>query len=293
MVLFGQGNGTFQVTEQPALVNNGFIPGDVNHDGKVDLIGTKVFLGQADGTFKTVSGAPLMFQGPTVVADFDGDNALDFFAGATLWKGNGQGVFQVAGSFNFMDGTTATGDFNGDGRIDVVRCDSADVGVLLNSGNGRFDGPLKLDDRPNGPVLARDVNSDGEIDLVATTGGTKEVNVFLGRAGEQFDPAVNYSAGNNAPTALAAADFNGDRRLDLVTANGAGNDMNVLLGTGGGKFAAPTSFAVGTKPSAVATGDFNGDMKPDLAVAKAVTPSPRNSRRWRPEFFGCMRRRWS
>ena len=53
----------------------------------------------------------------------------------------------------------ATGDFNGDGHLDLIISGGGGV-LLLGSGDGTFQAPRRLS-LPNGSLTAGDLNGDG------------------------------------------------------------------------------------------------------------------------------------
>jgi VCBS repeat protein len=118
-------------------------------------------------------------------------------------------------------------------------------------------------------VTVGDFNGDGHPDLAVTNsaaGAGNGVSVLLGNGDGTFKAHVDYPAGSN-PRSLMAADFNHDGKLDLAVTDTASNSVSILLGNGDGTFQARVSYPTGTSPEWLAAADFNGDGNLDLAVA--------------------------
>jgi hypothetical protein len=169
----------------------------------------------------------------------------------------------------------ATGDFNGDGRLDLVtgNADGDSGSVLLGDGNGGFGAPTSfLVGTPFYSMAVADFNGDGRLDLATANGTANRVSVLLGdgHGGFSAGPGSPITVGSS-PYSVATADFNGDGKPDLAVANSGDNTVTVLLGNGNGGFTAAVGspFSVGAHPSSVAVGDFNGDGKPDVVTANA------------------------
>jgi len=164
----------------------------------------------------------------------------------------------------------AVGDFNHDGKLDLVTANMVmyNVSVLLGNGDGTFQ-PMVNYSTDYGPnsIAVGDFNGDGNLDL-ATANGIGDVSVFLGNGDGTFQPAVNYPAGNY-PQSIAVGDFNGDGKLDLVVTNNEGNNVSVLLGNGDGTFRLPVNSPAGAFPFGIAVADFNGDGNLDVVVTSA------------------------
>ena len=169
----------------------------------------------------------------------------------------------------------AVGDWNRDGKLDVVTCnDGETVTVLLGDGRGGF-APA-----PGSPLRAAahliavgDVNKDKNPDLALTHHDSFGVMVFLGAGDGRFAPAPGspFAAHQGAKAhnhGLALSDLNRDGNLDITTSNQDDNSVSVLLGDGRGGFgpAAGSPFAVGRAPYPHAVGDVNGDGNLDIAT---------------------------
>ena len=167
----------------------------------------------------------------------------------------------------------ATGEFNGDGKLDLAVANdfSNSVSILLGNGNGTFR-PAAAYSAGSGPIAIAvgDFNADGKLDLVIANNGSGDVTVFLGNGDGTFQPGVAYSAGSG-PIAVAAGDFNADGKLDLAVANNGSGDVTVLLGRGNGTFEPGAVYTTGQGASSVAVGDFNEDGKLDLAVTNNIS----------------------
>ena len=167
-----------------------------------------------------------------------------------------------------------SGDFNGDGKVDLVAGDIShtDLVMLLGNGDGSLKAPLTyhLTAAPH-YLIANDFNRDGKLDLATANPYAASISVFLGKGDGSFEPPMNYPVGR-FPTQIRAADFNRDGWLDLAVLGG-NNDVDVLLANGTGTFQNARSFGLSQPPGALATGDANGDGRIDLIIGMRNIPS--------------------
>jgi hypothetical protein len=179
----------------------------------------------------------------------------------------------------------AKGDFNNDGRIDVVVLNqqvqgvtqTSKLSVLLGTGVGGFEAPRTVDlGGPPSAVAVGDFNNDGRLDAAAIVfQQLNNVKVFLGDGAGNLRPPAVFTAGA-FPAAIAVGDFNGDGKADLAVANDGlvgSNYVSILLGSGDGRFgAAAETPRPGTPLNSVArvvVVDLNGDGRQDLVVEGA------------------------
>src|SRR5579883_3382642 len=278
----------------------------------VRIIGNNIY--QADKTFtvnltnpvpNNTSFAPQQtfsvgyFPEAVAAGDFNGDGEPDLAAantrdntvsvrlnttprGATTLSFDPQQTFATG----FDPGSVAVGDFNGDGRPDLVISNAGSnmVSVLLNTTPTGANTPSFAPQQTfatgpgPGPVAVGDFNGDGKLDIAIANSRDNTVSVLLnttptGATMPSFAPQRTFTT-SSALSSVAVGDFNGDGKPDLAATNGGfGTDtVSVLLnmtptGATVPSFAAQRTFATGSAPDSVAVGDLNGDGKPDLAIA--------------------------
>lgn len=178
----------------------------------------------------------------------------------------------------------ATGDFNGDGHLDLLPNDfDATTGssARLRAGDGRGNFGFDLSNgNLGGPgnqafIATSDLNGDGKPDVVLPRGlGNEPMLLQLSAANGRFTTttaAFGAYTHRNA-TAAVIADFNGDGKNDLAVADGTAREITLLAGDGAGRF--PNSlgapFKLNTGTVHLAAADFNQDGKADLALADQV-----------------------
>ncbi len=195
-----------------------------------------------------------------------------------VYSETGNGGFSAA-VYSPLEGEfiVAEGDFNGDGRADLVVTSSEGITLLLSTGDGTFTTtPSVLSigmQAPGGPppccidaVAAADFNGDGNLDLAARLSSHSLV-VLLGRGDGSFEsPIVVPQAPSFFENQLLVADVNGDSIPDLIA---SGEGVDYFLGTGTGSFQPKVPLAgyipLGLGVSYLTLADFNGDGKIDIA----------------------------
>lgn len=199
-------------------------------------------------------------------------------------------------------GSVRIADMNADGRADIVVCcyisnsfppyDNWRDMIFFNQGGGAFTqvpGWISNDQSHTGDAQVGDIDNDGDLDLLAVTGGggfAAPRIYFGGDAGGPTPGAPSQTAGwvSTPPTsgwatsgALFDADNDGD--LDIVTTNQGVNPnpfrpmyfFRNLTAQGGGIPTAPVWQSLESSiQNTVATSDFDKDGFPDIAVAKWV-----------------------
>ncbi len=175
-------------------------------------------------------------------------------------------------------GGLITGDFNGDGKLDLATANTTSntVSVLLGNGDGTFAAASTFavgSDPFN--LVAGDFNNDGKLDLAVANfagGATSNISILLGNGDGTFQtPGPTFAAGKG-PISVVTGDFNRDGKLDLAVANRLDNTVSILLGNGDGTFQPHADYVASTQDVAgLAVGDFNGDGKLDLAVTNPST----------------------
>jgi len=134
--------------------------------------------------------------------------------------GNGDGTFQPQ-LITSLSGTSplaaAFGDFNGDGKLDMVELNSSyTMWYLYRKWNGHFQSPNCVANVAGTSIVAGDFNGDGKLDIAVTSSIFGNLAVFLGNGDGTFSSPVHYSLGGWAPASIAVGDFNGDGKLDLA-----------------------------------------------------------------------------
>jgi hypothetical protein len=291
----------------PAFTNLGIpFAVDLNHDGKLDLVfyaqnasgvwQGSAALGNGDGTFQpaiAIVGADIQGGSPTgefVLADFNGDGKVDMAlvnelpspapSTIVILLGNGDGTFQAPMTTGVQANTEynyiAAGDFNQDGKLDIVTTyfvssSNSGISILFGNGDGTFQAPVNSQNSFfDQQLTVGDFNGDGVLDLA---GGS--AIVALGNGDGTFQSPIT-SSGTSGLQNVSAADVNGDGKLDLVVSSSADPRpleffAGVEIGDGSGGLV--IGAGVGGSP-AFPAGDFNGDGKLDFVTSTEDYPFP-------------------
>lgn len=252
-VALGNGDGTFTDANDFAHADNtplSFVTGDLNHDGKTDLV--------------------------TSTAGVPGSG----FATITFSPGNGDGTFGNNGGQieNHPSDSIVLADFRNNGLLDLA----TSYGVEKSNNDGSFSTPFTYPAGNGlGRVIVGDFNGDGLPDIALAPDDTQstqaaDITILINNGLQGF----NASTVSISPTAtdlagLTAADINGDGHVDLIATLGPGspdhaNNLVVIPGNGDGTFGAPQFTPVGSDAGQVETGDIFGLGRPDVIVLNKV-----------------------
>lgn len=247
---------------------------DFNGDGIMDIVeatnddaslsgGVQIFLGNANGTFKSAVEYDGLPQSATSISagDLNGDGRLDLVmgseGGSTVFLQQANGTLG-AGSYvthSGVEGDSLLSDFNGDGKLDLATAVNSRMYINFGNGDGTFKSSLQYTSSGRSLQMG-DVNGDGVNDLVTESG------YLLGSTSGAFGAFVSVASGGNQ---ITLADINADGSLDIVS------DKTIRLGNNDGTFAAATTYFSGGSTVAngmhqVSSADLNGDGNLDIAV---------------------------
>ncbi len=248
-----------------------FVSGDVNGDGRTDVV---AFYNDGGGDRMTASvfyGTPTGLSAPTLVWD------------SNTWAWWPQ------------DTRFVSGDVNGDGRTDVVAFyndgggDRMTASVFYGTPTGLSAPTLVWDSNTwawwpqDTRFVSGDVNGDGRTDVVAFYndggGGRMTASVFYGTPTGLSAPTLVWDSNTWAwwpqDTRFVSGDVNGDGRTDVVAFynDGGGGRMtaSVFYGTPTG-LSAPTlvwdsnTWAWWPQDTRFVSGDVNGDGRTDVVA---------------------------
>jgi len=177
-----------------------------------------------------------------VVADVNGDGALDLLVATTADEGYAQNP----------------------GYADVILNTPGSLGTFHPGVHYSTTGT-----NPSSIAVA-DLTGTGFFDLVIANFGTGSVSVFIhGATLGTFDSAVDVPTGGQ-PNQVVISDLKGDGKRDLVLADmsSSGNVIVLMADPANpGKFLAPMNLPTGLTTPSVAVGDLNGDGAPDIVAA--------------------------
>jgi hypothetical protein len=263
LLLVGNGDGTFQapinVFSDPSFTPLSVAVGALQKNGQLDLVITGqvssstgsfgevvVLAGDGHGSFAQAASLPVgTFPNSVVLGDFNNDGTLDAavtdsaLGTVDVLLGKGDGTLAPPVSFatgapadtTIADYYLAAGDFNGDGKLDIVAANRGNntVSVLLGKGDGTFQTAVTYPVGASGPqsVAVGDFSQDGELDIVAANVDDNKISVLLGNGDGTFSTPVIYTTGAGA-NSVAVAEFNG-HFPDLAVTNWISKTLSILV----------------------------------------------------------------
>lgn len=288
--------------------------GDLNGDGKPDLVVTALIPSQTVHIYSNESSGAGNFSftkqqrlelpsfnsaqrttGQVRIADFDGDGKLDLVVG-TVTTGD-QSIFifrnNSTGAPNFVTtpievnfagtnpgGIIYPGDFDQDGKIDLVIGSSTATGLLTFLRNTSLPSSISFERigtfgnsfTRQGLVVA-DFNLDGLPEVASTTGSSGSIEVLRNSGSFSFTVAGTIaSSGAFFPIGIDAGDMDGNGYPDLVMAS-LSNEVVYYENTTTGSTISfrNANTAVTFQARYLKIGDLNDDGKPDIAFVDRST----------------------
>lgn len=258
------------------------VSGDFNADGKTDLaVGTPYFSSEG-----TPNGRLYIFYA-------DGSIPVSATSADVVITGSGNY------SYDFLGWNITAGDFNADGKTDLVAAGLSDIWIFHNDGSypdsvSGADFHITGNRGSAGGILSGDFNADGRTDLAVgdAGGGTNgRVCIFL------FDSSVPTTLdtadvilsgetpdGLRFGGVLEVGDFNADGKTDLAVADthygavsGDGRLYLFYNGSIATKNASAANMIIDTTNSngyfgrTMTAGDFDADGRTDIAVGEGCS----------------------
>ena len=223
---------------------------------------------------------------PIVTTDFNGDGIPDVVILGpassgwvlSIFLGRPDGSFGPTVDYSVQaitgQASFTVGDFNGDGKVDVIIINSAGASIFVGNGDGTLQPPVPLNQSIGSGYSAgpsSDFSGDGKLDLLLVLEGTPgTIAILLGNGDGTFQAPVTYGVTNASYVVLG--DFNGDGKPDVAASGGLnGGTVSILINNGDGTFKSPVNYNISGNVQALAAVDLNGDGKLDLVIPSGGT----------------------
>lgn len=209
-----------------------------------------------------------------VQSDVDGDGKSDLLlqnsssGSLAFWTMNGAAPVQYSGATSVPAGyvRVASGDFNGDRKLDIVWARRSDRTLLMWQGTGTGFSASGIRDYSAGwePIAAGDIDGDGRSDLVFENASQGLLAYWLmnGPTPAGYSNVFTLPAGY---VRAAEGDLNADGRLDFVLKRPSDRSLVLWEGTGSG-FTSSFIRNYSAGWDVVAVGDIDGDARSDLLL---------------------------